>query len=384
VFRWIGTRSYGLYLYHWPIYQMIRGVAGNKLTFSEFVFALTLTVIVTELSYRFVETPIRQGRFSARWRRIFGGTRRGPKLVASAAVAMAVAVGLAVGSVLMTAPLEQNEIAQALDAGEEFTTDLLAVDDIPVASTTTTSTTTVPPGTTAPAVLDPAVDPTLDPTRDPTLDPTVPDDSSIGGSVPPTTAPPTTVPATTVPPTTAPPDPVGQLGVVTSLEGLAPLAIPPTVSGFPLVALGDSVMLGAAEELQARGFQVDALQSRQMNTFVPTMQALRDNGTFGSVVVIHLGTNGSFSQETLDAMLATVAEVPVVLLLTGKADRGWIADNNARLRAVPATHPNVTVIDWEVLSPSCEGRCFYDDGIHLTQSGQDFYADIIGRVLAQP
>jgi hypothetical protein len=285
-----------------------------------------------------------------------------------------VAVGLVVGSVLFTAPLEQNEIAQALDAGEEFTTDLLAVDDIPVASTTTTSTTTTtaPPVTTAPSVLDP------------TLDPTVPDASAAVDPAPPTTVPPTTAPPTTVPPTTAPPAPVGQLGVVTSLEGLAPLEIPPTVSGFPLVALGDSVMLGAAEELQARGFQVDALQSRQMNTFVPTMQALRDNGTFGSVVVVHLGTNGGFSQETLDAMLATVADVPVVLLLTGKADRGWIADNNAKLRAVPSTHPNVTVVDWEVLSPSCEGRCFYDDGIHLTQSGQNFYADVIGRVLAQP
>jgi hypothetical protein len=373
VFRWVGTRSYGLYLYHWPIYQMIRGVAGNKLTVSEFLFALLLTAIVTELSYRFVETPIRQGRFSAGWRRIFGGSRRGPKLVASTAVAMAVAVGLVVGSVLFTAPVQQNEIAQALDAGEEFTTDLLAVEDIPVASTTTTST-TAPPDTTAPAVLDPALDPTLDPS--------VPAVSGAVDSVPP--APATTSPPTTVPPTTVPPAPVGQLGVVTSLEGLAPLAIPPTVSGFPLVALGDSVMLGAAEELQARGFQVDALQSRQMNTFVPTMQALRDNGTFGSVVVIHLGTNGGFSQETLDAMLATVADVPVVLLLTGKADRGWIADNNAKLRAVPSTHPNVTVVDWEVLAPSCEGRCFYDDGIHLTQSGQNFYADVIGRVLAQP
>jgi hypothetical protein len=132
------------------------------------------------------------------------------------------------------------------------------------------------------------------------------------------------------------PAPVAQLGVVSSLDGLAPLAIPPTVSGFPLVALGDSVMLGAAEELQARGFQVDALQSRQMKAFVPTMQTLKDNGTFGSVVVVHLGTNGGFSQETLDAMLATVADVPVVLLLTGKADRGWIADNNAKLRAVPS------------------------------------------------
>ena len=192
------------------------------------------------------------------------------------------------------------------------------------------------------------------------------------------------MPPTTVPPTTVPPTPVGQLGVVSSLEGLEPLAIAPTVSGFPLVALGDSVMLGAAEELQARGFQVDALQSRQMNAFVPTMQTLKDNGTFGSVVVVHLGTNGGFSEETLDAMLATVADVPVVLLLTGKADRGWIADNNAKIRAVPATYPNVTVLDWEVLSASCEGRCFYDDGIHLTQSGQNFYADVIGRVLAQP
>jgi hypothetical protein len=373
VFRWIGTRSYGLYLYHWPIYQMIRGVAGNKLTFREFVFALVLTTLVTEASYRFVETPIRQGRFSAGWRQVFAGARRGPKLLATGAVATATVVGLFVGSVLLTAPLEQNEIAQALDAGEEFTTDLLAIGDVPVASTTTTSTTTA---TTAPLVA------TLPGVVEPALDPS----GSVGTdeSVPPTTATPTTVPPTTVPATTAPPAPVLQLGVVSSLEGLAPLAIPPTVAGFPLVALGDSVMLGAAEELQARGFQVDALQSRQMNAFVPTMQTLKDNGTFGSVVVVHLGTNGGFSQETLDAMLATVADVPVVLLLTGKADRGWIADNNAKLRAAPVTHPNVTVVDWEVLSATCEGRCFYDDGIHLTQSGQNFYADVIGRVLAQP
>ena len=94
--------------------------------------------------------------------------------------------------------------------------------------------------------------------------------------------------------------------------------------------------------------------------------------------------SGARALGELVAMLATVADVPVVLLLTGKADRGWIADNNAKLRAVPQTHPNVTVVDWEVLSATCEGRCFYDDGIHLTQSGQNFYADVIGKVLAQP
>jgi peptidoglycan/LPS O-acetylase OafA/YrhL len=377
LFRWVGTRSYGLYLYHWPIYQMIRGVAGNKLTFGEFLFALLLTAIVTEVSYRLVETPIRVGRFSVRWRGIYAGARRGPKLAATGALAVAAAGGLFVGAVLLTAPLEQNEIAQALDAGEEFTTDLLAVDQIPTASTTTssTTTTTASPVTTVAELLVPVLDPVGSVVGEIAPPPT---------TAPPTTVPPTTAPPTTVPPTTVPPAPVAQLGVVTSLEGLGPLAIPPTVSGFPLVALGDSVMLGAAEELQARGFQVDALQSRQMKSFVPTMQTLRDSGTFGSVVVVHLGTNGGFSQETLDELLATVADVPIVLLLTGKADRNWIADNNAKLRAVPATHSNVTVVDWEVLSASCEGRCFYDDGIHLTQSGQNFYADVISRVLAQP
>ena len=91
-----------------------------------------------------------------------------------------------------------------------------------------------------------------------------------------------------------------------------------------------------------------------------------------------------FSQETLDEMLATVANVPVVVLLTGRADRGWIADDNARLKAVPATHPNVTVVDWEAISAGCEGRCFYDDNIHLTQSGQNYYAAMIGTILGQP
>ncbi len=369
---WIGVRSYGLYLYHWPIYQMIRGVAGNKLTFREFVLATILTVIVAEASYHFIETPIRTGRFR-QWRRaVRSGRRRRPKLVLNAGIAVVAVFGLVLGAVLLRAPLEQNEIAQALDAGGEFTTNLLEVDAIPTVSTTTTTTTTTT--TVAPTT-------TLDPPADGAVAP-ITDAAGSLAVEPPVSA---TTPAPiepTVPPTTAPP--VTQLGVISSLEGITPLTVPPTVTGFPLVALGDSVMLGAAEELQARGFQVDALVSRQMKNFVPTMAELRDNGTFGSVVVIHLGTNGGFSQETLDQMLATVADVPVVLLLTGKADRGWIADNNAKLRAVPATHPNVTVIDWEALSPGCEGRCFYDDGIHLTQSGQNFYADLIGAVLGQP
>jgi peptidoglycan/LPS O-acetylase OafA/YrhL len=375
VLLWIGTRSYGLYLYHWPIYQMIRKVAGNSLTLREFVFAMVLTGIVTELSYRFIEMPIRKGQFVANWRRFRAGAPRIARAFVTSVIALFLVVALIAAAALATAPVEENEIAQALGEGEDFTTDLLAV-DAPVAevsSSTTVSPTTVPPTTVAPVT-------TLDLAAPPLTSLPNPEQTTIPDAAPP----PTTIPPTTsAPAATVPPAPVTQLGVITSLTDLPALTIPPTVAGFPLVALGDSVMLGAAEELQARGFQVDALKSRQMSNYLPEMAALRDNGTFGSVVIVHLGTNGGFSQATLDQMLAILADVPVVILLTDKADRGWIAGNNEKLRAVPASHPNVSVIDWEVLVGGCEGNCLYDDGIHLTQSGQNYYAGLIGAVLGQ-
>ena len=52
VLSWLGTRSYGLYLVHWPILE---------LTSWHPVVALSATAAITEVSYRVVETPIRHG-----------------------------------------------------------------------------------------------------------------------------------------------------------------------------------------------------------------------------------------------------------------------------------------------------------------------------------
>jgi peptidoglycan/LPS O-acetylase OafA/YrhL len=70
VFLWVGTRSYGLYLYHWPIYQIIRKSAGVLLSPWQFILAMIITVPITEASYRFIETPIRKGRLMP-WLRSF-------------------------------------------------------------------------------------------------------------------------------------------------------------------------------------------------------------------------------------------------------------------------------------------------------------------------
>jgi peptidoglycan/LPS O-acetylase OafA/YrhL len=378
VLNWIGTRSYGLYLYHWPIYQIIRNVAGNSLRPHEFVLAMIPTVLLTEASYRWIETPIRKGEFGAMVRRIRLGSARRPKGLLLGGAAVACALSLFAGVALATAELKQNDIAESLDDGEDFIIDLAGPSDV---ASTATLPPTVPPATvptTRPVVV-PAT--TLAPTTTEVLPGTT---VAVPTTVPsPTTVAPVVVPASTTPPPppTDPPAPVTQLGVVTDLASIQPLTIPVMDTGLPLVALGDSVMLGAAEELQATGFAVDAVKSRQMISFLPDMQVIRDGGSFGPVVVVHLGTNGPFSQTTLDQMMALVAGVPRVLVLTGKGDRDWISGNNAKIRALPAAYPSVTVIDWEVLSGSCVGTCFYEDGIHLTQSGQTFYTDVIKRVL---
>lgn len=73
VLTWVGTRSYGLYLYHWPLYQIIRQEAGVQLTLWQFVLAMALTVVISELSYRFLEMPIRRGAIGHFMHSIRGG-----------------------------------------------------------------------------------------------------------------------------------------------------------------------------------------------------------------------------------------------------------------------------------------------------------------------
>lgn len=53
----IGRRSYGLYLWHWPIFV----VCNARLSSVRLAIALTATVIINEVVYQFIEIPIRKG-----------------------------------------------------------------------------------------------------------------------------------------------------------------------------------------------------------------------------------------------------------------------------------------------------------------------------------
>ena len=324
--RYVGTRSYGLYLYSWPIYQVIREVAGNALTVRQFVVALVITVIVTEFSYTMIEIPVRRREVGIRWRNLRRRSDQRPRKIVSGVIAVSLVLATFGVLRLGLAELERNEIENALVAGRENITTL---DELLGSG-----------GTDEGAA---AAEPT--PTQT-----TQPSSEAIDGVAPEAT---TTTTTTT---TTLPSEPVSFL------------------------AIGDSVMLGAAGVLSARGYTVFAEQNRQLADMIPIMQQLGAAQLFGDPVIIHLGTNGPFNATELDALLQTVVDVPNVLLINIHADRPWTARNNELLASRNQPGDNLILVDWNALAENCEGNCFAADGIHLSAAGQEFYADMIGDV----
>lgn len=312
VFVWIGQRSYGLYLYHWAIFQFSRKLAGKELTMPQFLGLMAITLVVTELSYRLIETPVRKGNFS-RWLRSWRGAetperrRHRTRMVVASVVVTAFPVFAIVN--LSTAKLKLDAISQSLVDAENATTDVL---DRPTA-------------TTQPATSDPA------------------SSTSIAAA-------PTTLPATRI----------------------------------DVLAIGDSVMLGAAPEMSKYGITVDAKKSRPFKAALEIVNYVKSIGALGDNVIIHLGTNSGTTADTMDAIFTALADVDRVVVLTNAVpNHKWEEGNNTLIRALPDKFPNVTVVDWKLLvDPNPDW--VYDDGTHLRPKGQVAYAEAIMAALGRP
>ena len=320
VFNWIGTRSYGLYLYHWPIYQIIRGEAGLALKPAQFIVAIVLTVPITEASYRYVEVPIRQGRIGELWR-----DRRRPRSPAlvqrrrRVIVASLVVAGI-VGFAGVSIALAPNSCVGQVECDLANATGTSALPGSPDSSPVDTVAAT-----------------------------------SAGGG-------------TTVAPQST--------NSTTSSSSTTTTTIP--VDQRPPYAIGESVMLGAKAQLEAKGFKVDAAESRQGKEVIDVLARLRAAGQLGNTVVIHIGTNGDVSDETFASIMANLppAEVKTVWFLTVRADASWIAGNNSRIIALACKYPNVWVGYWADFVPNIPGMS--KDGIHLkTNEAKQAYADLI-------
>lgn len=61
--RWLGARSYGIYLIHWPIFLTFRQLWPDLSRPASTALAVSVTLVLAELSLRFIESPVRLGRW---------------------------------------------------------------------------------------------------------------------------------------------------------------------------------------------------------------------------------------------------------------------------------------------------------------------------------
>lgn len=133
--------------------------------------------------------------------------------------------------------------------------------------------------------------------------------------------------------------------------------------------IGDSVLLGAHEELRHQGFSVDAVEGRRP-TRLPS--ALRRVESLSAPLVVHLGTNGPIPSDFCGSLVSRgLADHPVILV-TITADREWTNRNNRLIRqcARELGSTRAAVVPWHVVA-QVEPDLLAPDRVHLTNRGAE-------------
>ena len=323
--RWVGQRSYSIYLWHWPVFMVTRPqldvpIEGIPL----FLLRMVVTFVLADLSYRFVETPIRRGALERSWRLLreaegLRRTRLGFQWAGGTVGAVAVCVVLGLAVVQAEAP-EQPQFAAAKQKIE-----------------TESGTASAP----------------------------TEGEEAIPDQMPPEE------PANAVEPSAAP-EPGGEPA---SEEAAA------TASTGPVSAVGDSVMVGAFEfgNIESRISSLTSVNAEvgfQASDAIAVLQQRRAAGQLGDKVVVHIGNNGPIRAAEFDEMMRIIGGERQAVFVNAKVPRNWEWRNNRVIAAGVERHPNATLVDWYGASVN-RPELFWEDGMHLRPEGAQLYADLI-------
>ncbi len=359
--RWIGLRSYGIYLWHWPLFMVTRPQLDVSLEgWPLLALRLAATFVCAELSYRYIETPIRNGALGRLWE-AWRTTRGVPfwRVCARWAGAM--------GTLLVFGILGESVVGAQPPPPPTY----LAVEAIHMINAVATPQPDVSPASRASVAL-PLIQAYTLPTPMPMVTAqadvevlkalTVAEElSSLGRSqpTPPPGPTPIAIPAESFRPIPTDEPPVGQIS-----------------------AIGDSVMISAADELKRTipGVQIDAAIGRQVSAAIRLLKQLRDAGQLGDVVIIHVGNNGVFSARQFDEMMGVLAGVRRVVFVNVKVTQRWEETNNTVLTEGVGRYANAVLVDWHAASED-RPELFWKDGIHLRPEGARLYAALIAAAL---
>ena len=151
-----------------------------------------------------------------------------------------------------------------------------------------------------------------------------------------------------------------------------------------IAAVGDSIMLGAKDEIEARigSDTVDAAFSRQFLDAPGVVADLFRREEPPQAIVVALGTNGPVQARHLDQVMDTVGPKTLVAFVNVRVPRYWEATSNNEIAAGVARYDNAILIDWFAAADE-RNELFMGDGYHPSPSGHVVFADLIAEAILQ-
>jgi peptidoglycan/LPS O-acetylase OafA/YrhL/lysophospholipase L1-like esterase len=159
--------------------------------------------------------------------------------------------------------------------------------------------------------------------------------------------------------------------------------LPPAKHWPRIVMLGDSVMIGAEDNLATRlgpGFSMDAKVGRQADEFLDIIEKIKRGGHRPQAMVIQWGNNGPLYGEDMERLRAATTNVGQLFLISDHAPVSWQDESNEAIAEAAEDWHHTTEIPWAQAAEE-GGESLFWDGIHLTPKGAGIYARLVSQVV---
>lgn len=324
-FVWVGQRSYGIYLWHYPIILLMKPFnPGSSYAWWFILAVFVITFVVAALSYTFVENPIRHGaigRAIANWRERRGKPGRGitrPRVIAPA-LASILTAAIAIG-------------------GCAIIPDEYQVPEDAIKST----------GHSAGAAM------------------------QLYGDAPPSYEPANGVIGNAVAASNYLKGKLDQEAAeLAEAERLARIRNP--------LLIGDSVPGDSADEFYSH-YTNALIDSYIGRWFWQARDVYKDylaQGVVGDVVIFACFSNFMLEDDELDKMYELVGPDKQIFLVNVYNEKDVTDHNNPMLASFAAAHENVHLVDWYAAVVDHVGEYLWDDHEHLRPEGAVVYEDLI-------
>lgn len=319
--RWIGVRSYGIYLWHFPVIVLTSPQWGaDAPSLFRTTFQLVLILVLASFSYTFIENPIRKGALTKFCRVVKRGEWKRERsfigrFVTTACILAVFTCVSVIGFTTTSVALSKDNVINALQekVGKVEPPTENAVKPEP-----------------KPELSKPEKKPKEEPEKKPSQETPSKDEK------------------------------------------------PPVQDSRSVSVIGDSVMIDVTPHLEEvfTKIDVDAKIGRQFREAEDIVQQKKSTGSLGEIVVIELGANGPLSDKKMTSLIQEIGTDRNIYFITTRVPKPWQQEVNDTIKSVAGNFKNVKVVDWFSVSES-HPEYIGNDGVHLTLTGAKVYAGLL-------